>query len=143
MSSGDQHSLEDNDEKKKKRFKNREEAVRFYVTGVSLCLLLGSFTVFVFLIPFVLDPALATLQGDFSPAAAECRVVSSVYILGVSRWVDNVDIRAASDLSVFTITERARGLGGLKPCLALCYLALSKQMVFYTTSKIPSIISSQ
>ena len=88
MSSGDQRSLEDNDEKKKKRFKNREEAVRFYATGVSLGLLLGSFTVFVFLIPFVLDPALATLQGDFSPAAAECRVVSSVYILGVSRWVD-------------------------------------------------------
>ena len=118
--------MEDNDEKKKKRFKNREEAVRFYVTGVSIGLLLGSFTVFVFLIPFVLDPALATLQGDFSPAAAECRVVSSVYILGVSRWVDNVDIRA-------------RG----SETLALCYLALSKQMVFYTTSKIPSIISSQ
>ena len=141
MSSGDQHSLEDNDEKKKKRFKNREEAVRFYVTGVSIGLLLGSFTVFVFLIPFVLDPALATLQGDFSPAAAECRVVSSVYILGVSRWVDNVDIRAASDLSVFTITERAPTRGS--ETLALCYLALSKQMVFYTTSKIPSIISSQ
>ena len=139
MSSGDQHSLEDNDEKKKKRFKNREEAVRFYVTGVSIGLLLGSFTVFVFLIPFVLDPALATLQGDFSPAAAECRVVSSVYILGVSRWVDNVDNRAASDLSVFTPRAPTRG----SETLALCYLALSKQMVFYTTSKIPSIISSQ
>ena len=130
--------MEDNDEKKKKRFKNREEAVRFYVTGVSIGLLLGSFTVFVFLIPFVLDPALATLQGDFSPAAAECRVVSSVYILGVSRWVH---IRAASDLSVFTITERAPTRGS--ETLALCYLALSKQMVFYTTSKIPSIISYQ
>ena len=41
-----------------------------------------SFSVFLFLIPFVVDPALSTINHDFVEEPVECRVVLSKYILG-------------------------------------------------------------
>ena len=73
------------EEKKKKRFKSKEEELRFYLTFVSLTLFFCSFSVFVFLIPFVIDPAVAVLRADFSPEPADCRVLTASYRLGVSR----------------------------------------------------------
>ena len=75
----------DDKEKTKKRFKSKEEKIKFYATALSLALFFGSFSIFVFLIPFVIDPACASLRGDFTESPAECRIVSSTYILGASR----------------------------------------------------------
>ena len=72
------------EEKKKKTFKNKDEEFKFYLTALSLTLFFSSFSVFVFLIPFVIDPAVAALRADFSPGT-ECRVVTASYRLGVSK----------------------------------------------------------
>ena len=72
------------EEKKKKRFKSKEEELRFYLTFASLTLFFCSFSVFVFLIPFVIDPAVAVLRADFAPEPADCRVLTASYRLGVS-----------------------------------------------------------
>ena len=37
---------------------------------------------FLFLIPFVVDPALSTINHDFVEEPVKCRVVLSKYILG-------------------------------------------------------------
>ena len=73
------------EEKKKKRFRNKEEELRFYLTAASLTLFFCSFSVFVFLIPFVIDPAVAVLRADFAPEPADCRVLTGSYQLGVSK----------------------------------------------------------
>ena len=65
--------------------RSREEKIRFYLSAASLALLFTSFTVFVFLIPFIIDPAVASLRGELSPSPVTCRVVSAEYRLGVSR----------------------------------------------------------
>ena len=46
-----------------------------------------SFSVFLFLIPFVVDPALSTINHDFVEEPVECQVVVSKYILGKTRLV--------------------------------------------------------
>ena len=65
--------------------RTREEKIRFWLSAASLTLLFTSFTVFVFLIPFIIDPAVASLRGELSPHPVTCRVVSAKYRLGVSR----------------------------------------------------------
>ena len=42
---------------------------------------------FLFLIPFVVDPALSTINHDFVEEPVECQVVVSKYILGKTRLV--------------------------------------------------------
>ena len=37
---------------------------------------------FLFLIPFVVDPALATINHDFVKTPVQCRVILNKYILG-------------------------------------------------------------
>ena len=84
MSSQTKNVDTQDEEKKKKRFKSKEEELRFYLTFVSLTLFFCSFSVFVFLIPFVIDPAVAVLRADFAPEPADCRVLTASYRLGVS-----------------------------------------------------------
>ena len=78
------HTGDDQIEKKKEN-KTREERIRFYLSAASLTLLFTSFTVFVFLIPFIIDPAVASLRGDLVQEAVWCRVLVGRYMLGVSR----------------------------------------------------------
>ena len=67
------------------RARSRQEKIRFWLSAASATLLFSSFTVFVFLIPFIIDPAVASLRGELSPQPVTCRVVSAQYRLGVSR----------------------------------------------------------
>ena len=85
MSAKQSGPSEDGEKKETKTFKTKEQKIKFYVTATSIALFFGSFGIFVFLIPFVIDPAVSTLRGDFSVAPAECRIVSAQYKLGVSR----------------------------------------------------------
>ena len=85
MTTSTQSDSRDAQTEKIKGNKTREEKIRFYLTAASLALLLTSFTVFVFLIPFIIDPAVASLRGELSLEAVSCRVVSGQYRLGVSR----------------------------------------------------------
>ena len=68
-----------------KRGGSREQKIRFWLSAASVALLFTSFAVFVFLIPFIIDPAVASLRGELSPDPVTCRVVSAEYKLGVSR----------------------------------------------------------
>ena len=43
-----------------------------------------TFSIFLFLIPFVVDPAVATINHDFVETPVQCRVVLNKYILGGS-----------------------------------------------------------
>ena len=74
-----------NHERSKRKGGTREEKIRFWLSAASAVLLFSSFTVFVFLIPFIIDPAVASLRGELSPGPVTCRVVSAEYRLGVSR----------------------------------------------------------
>ena len=76
---------DNNEQSKRKKGGSREEKIRFYLSAASVSLLFTSFAVFVFLIPFIIDPAVASLRGELSPSPVTCRVVSAQYRLGVSR----------------------------------------------------------
>ena len=41
-----------------------------------------SFSLFLFLIPFIVDPALSTLNHDFIQEPVQCKVLLNKYILG-------------------------------------------------------------
>ena len=45
-----------------------------------------TFSIFLFLIPFVVDPAVATINHDFVETPVQCRVVLNKYILGGSSY---------------------------------------------------------
>ena len=55
---------------------------QFYATFTFAVLGLGSFSVLLFLVPFAVDPTLATIMSDFSEMPVDCQVVQSKYILG-------------------------------------------------------------
>ena len=76
---------DNNEQSQSKKGGEREEKIRFYLSAASLILLFTSFTVFVFLIPFIIDPAVASLRGELSPRPVTCRVLSAQYRLGVSK----------------------------------------------------------
>ena len=42
-----------------------------------------TFSLFLFLIPIVIDPALATINHDFVKTPVQCRVILNKYILGI------------------------------------------------------------
>ena len=54
----------------------------FYATFICAIIALSSFSALLFLVPFIVDPALATLTSDFVEQPTECVVVHSKYILG-------------------------------------------------------------
>ena len=84
MTSSAQADNKDETEKKEKK-KSRGEKIKFYLSAASLTLLFSSLAVFLFLIPFIIDPAVASLRGEISQTAVSCRVVTAHYRLGVSR----------------------------------------------------------
>ena len=62
--------------------KPQQSKVKFYVTFISAVVALSSFSALLFLVPFIVDPALATLTSDFVENPIECKVVHSKYTLG-------------------------------------------------------------
>ena len=76
---------EETKQEEEKNTKTRGEKIRFYMSAASIALMFSSFMVFVFLIPFIIDPAVASLRAEFSPGPVSCRVVVAEYRLGVSR----------------------------------------------------------
>ena len=70
---------------------------QFYATFTFAVLGLGSFSVLLFLVPFAVDPTLATIMSDFSEMPVDCQVVQSKYILG---WIICEDNR--KDSKVFS-----------------------------------------
>ena len=55
---------------------------QFYATFTFAVVGMVSFSVLLFLVPFIVDPALATIMSDFSEKPVDCQVVQSKYILG-------------------------------------------------------------
>ena len=75
---------EEEDKKKKKRFKSREECLKWWTTAVAMSLFFTSFSILLFLIPFVIDPACASIRGDFVQSPVECRIISSRQVDGLN-----------------------------------------------------------
>ena len=71
---------------KKKEHKDRTlvEKIKFYTTFTAASLAICTFSLFLFLIPFVIDPTVATINQEFIEDPVECRVVLNRYILGES-----------------------------------------------------------
>ena len=61
-----------------------KESLRFYATFSFSLIAITGFSVLMFLVPFIVDPALATLTADFVEKPVECRVILSRAILGES-----------------------------------------------------------
>ena len=59
-----------------------KESLRFYATFSFSLIAITGFSVLMFLVPFIVDPALATLTADFVEKPVECRVILSRAILG-------------------------------------------------------------
>ncbi len=51
----------------------------FYVTALFVLVAVASSFSLVFLVPFLVDPALATLSADFDTAGSNCTTISGVY----------------------------------------------------------------
>ena len=66
-------------EKRRRFFRAVLDFLLFYTT--SFFVLLAVFSVFalIFLVPFFIDPAWATLRADFDPEGTTCTTVSGVY----------------------------------------------------------------
>ena len=56
--------------------------IHFYTTFLLAVIVLCSFSVLLFLIPFIVDPTLASIMSDFSETPVSCNIVHSKYILG-------------------------------------------------------------
>ena len=61
-----------------------QESLKFYATFSFSLIAITGFSVLMFLVPFIVDPALATLTADFVDKPVECRVIVSRAILG--KW---------------------------------------------------------
>ena len=55
---------------------------QFYATFTFAVVGMVSFSALLFLVPFIVDPALATIMSDFSEQPVDCTVVRSKYTLG-------------------------------------------------------------
>ena len=64
--------------------KLRLSKCQFYSTFTFSVVAMCSFSALLFLVPFIVDPALATIMSDFSSAPVDCEVVRSGYVLGAS-----------------------------------------------------------
>lgn len=61
-----------------------QEQIKFYATFSFSLIAITGFSALMFLVPFIVDPALATLTADFVEKPVECRVILSRAILGLS-----------------------------------------------------------
>ena len=68
--------------KKESPARTPRETIRFYATFSFSLIAISGFSVLMFLVPFIVDPALATLTADFVEKPVECRVIFSRAILG-------------------------------------------------------------
>ena len=59
-----------------------QEQIKFYATFSFSLIAITGFSILMFLVPFIVDPALATLTADFVEKPVECRVTFSRAILG-------------------------------------------------------------
>ena len=62
-----------------------QEQIKFYATFSFSLIAITGFSVLMFLVPFIVDPALATLTADFVEKPVECRVTFSRAILGKTK----------------------------------------------------------
>ena len=72
-------------EKKEKKERTLAEKLKFYTTFSAASLAICTFSLFLFLIPFVIDPTVATINQDFIEEPVDCKVVLNKYILGEFR----------------------------------------------------------
>ena len=70
------------DQPKPKQEKNVKSKIRFYATFSFAFIFICSFSGLMFLVPLVVDPALATITANFVEEPVQCMVVHSQYILG-------------------------------------------------------------
>ena len=68
--------------KKERPVRTIQEKIKFYATFSFSLIAITGFSVLMFLVPFIVDPALATLTADFVEKPVECRVILSRAILG-------------------------------------------------------------
>ena len=68
--------------KKERPARTLQEKLKFYATFSFSLVAISGFSVLMFLVPFIVDPALATLTADFVEKPVECRVILSRAILG-------------------------------------------------------------
>ena len=73
------------DKKKEKKERTLAEKIKFYTTFTAASLAICTFSLFLFLIPFVIDPTVATINQDFIEDPVQCKVVLNKYILGEFR----------------------------------------------------------
>ena len=59
-----------------------QEQIKFYATFSFSLIAITGFSALMFLVPFIVDPALATLTADFVEKPVECRGILSRAILG-------------------------------------------------------------
>ena len=73
--------------KKESPARTPRETIRFYATFSFSLIAISGFSVLMFLVPFIVDPALATLTADFVEKPVECRVIFSRAILGRNKFM--------------------------------------------------------
>ena len=73
--------------KKESPARTPRETIRFYATFSFSLIAISGFSVLMFLVPFIVDPALATLTADFVEKPVECRVIFSRAILGSKKYL--------------------------------------------------------
>lgn len=76
--------------KKEKPVRTLQEKLKFYATFSFSLVAISGFSVLMFLVPFIVDPALATLTADFVEKPVECRVILSRAILGEEKIKENI-----------------------------------------------------
>ena len=64
--------------------KRKLSKCQFYSTFTFSVVAMCSFSALLFLVPFIVDPALATIMSDFSSTPVDCAVVRSGHVLGAS-----------------------------------------------------------
>ena len=62
----------------------RRETILFYTTAFFVLLAMFSLFAFLFLVPFFIEPALATLYMDFDPTPVTCETVEANFLRGLS-----------------------------------------------------------
>ena len=72
-----------------KPVKTVKSKIRFYATFSFAFIFICSFSGLMFLVPLVVDPALATISAQFVDDPVQCRVVQSNYILGEAELVNH------------------------------------------------------
>ncbi|XP_040575793.1 protein tipE [Lepeophtheirus salmonis] len=71
-------------QKKKEICKAALDLLLFYTTSFFVLLAIFSLFAMIFLVPFFIDPAWATIQADFDPIPRKCVTISGLYIEGKS-----------------------------------------------------------